>query len=781
MKRMTKLLSLMLAALMLVGMLPLGVWAAGETHTVRFNLNYNGAPKLSDQKVADGEYATQPEGVVRDGWHFSYWYVKRGNNQIEKFDLATKPITTDVTLYARWTEDTLSRAEKMAQGLELAKRMEEKEEPEEPEEPTVSFTLYVDQSILTIEQTPKIYFYAETDDTVESITLLHGKEQIATLYDDGQFAAHGDDIAGDGIYSACVETSAYDEGVEKFTATYENKKSNTVEVTFYHIISDEVLLILDTANTYICNLVDSENFKEMPIADRKIAADKLVDTLIEKKLIVEESLYYDEIQYLYSFVFTGNILGGIELDIDLSETNGGGTNYNYNFSTSEPINATDEEEGTSLGTALILNSLSPSLPNSLVYTSIKNEWNSKGLITTLDNDPTVPDYKNIYKYNVVTFSNHGNLIHINEANESYPAIALAEKSTTQKNSTYSLELISHQIGMSNGHYWILPSFFEYWIPDNSLSETFVFSETCKSLGEYGEYNNAMAEAIINKGAASFIGFHNNVYGPYSRTLMSEYVKGLVNGETSKTAFEKATSEVGISTYEYLYKKYGDNWELFTNVIAYPRHYGNNSAVLINTNIINGDFEITFSNNITTPPVYWTCVGDTRIVKQLGEIQPYNSAFITSGKANKQMCMITTGVGSKSTSNIGTGTEGSYIAQRFLVPEGAKILTFSYNFISEEPMEFVGSQYDDAFGIQIVQGKTAVVDEIFESINTSTWYPVSGINFDGGDDTVFQTKWKNGIVDISQYAGKVITLYFVIYDVGDSIYDSACLLDNIAIN
>lgn len=144
MKRMTKLLSLVLAALMLVGMLPLGVWAAGETHTVRFNLNYNGAPKLSDQKVADGEYATQPEGVIREGWHFAYWYVKLGDNKVETFDLAATPITKDVTLYARWTEDTLSRAEKMAQGLELAKRMEEKE-PEEPEKPdedgnyTVSF------------------------------------------------------------------------------------------------------------------------------------------------------------------------------------------------------------------------------------------------------------------------------------------------------------------------------------------------------------------------------------------------------------------------------------------------------------------------------------------------------------------------------------------------------------------------------------------------------------------------------------------------------------------
>ena len=97
------------------------------------------------------------------------------------------------------------------------------------------------------------------------------------------------------------------------------------------------------------------------------------------------------------------------------------------------------------------------------------------------------------------------------------------------------------------------------------------------------------------------------------------------------------------------------------------------------------------------------------------------------------------------------------------------------------MEYVGSQFDDAFGIQIVEGNKTVVNQIFESINTSTWYPVSGINFDGGDDTVFHTKWKEATVDISKYAGKVIKLYFVIYDVGDSIYDSACLLDNITIN
>ena len=69
---------------------------------------------------------------------------------------------------------------------------------------------------------------------------------------------------------------------------------------------------------------------------------------------------------------------------------------------------------------------------------------------------------------------------------------------------------------------------------------------------------------------------------------------------------------------------------------------------------------------------------------------------------------------------------------------------------------------------------------YESINSSLWYEVKNIDFDGGDDTVYQTGWKNAEVDISAYRGKIITFYFVIYDVGDSIYDSACVIDNVAL-
>lgn len=106
MKRFVRVLSMLLALVMMVGLLPLSVMAeeTHATHMVQFKLNYNGAHKIPSQTVADGEYATEPEDVTREGWIFEYWYVKNGDNGIQKFDLS-QPITEDVTLYAHWDED----------------------------------------------------------------------------------------------------------------------------------------------------------------------------------------------------------------------------------------------------------------------------------------------------------------------------------------------------------------------------------------------------------------------------------------------------------------------------------------------------------------------------------------------------------------------------------------------------------------------------------------------------------------------------------------------------
>lgn len=202
--------------------------------------------------------------------------------------------------------------------------------------------------------------------------------------------------------------------------------------------------------------------------------------------------------------------------------------------------------------------------------------------------------------------------------------------------------------------------------------------------------------------------------------------------------------------------------------ARPVHNGNESAVLVHNGLQNGEFED--YNYATTAPRIWACMGDVRTLTQIGEVKPYDGS--------KRMAIITTGIGAKESAVFDGGTEGSMLSQTFRVPNNAQKLCFNYDFISEEPMEFVGSIFDDNFGIRISTGGNTVLNKTYESINTSEWTVIDGINFAGGDDTAFHTDWKTAEVDISEYSGKVITLSFIIYDVGDQIYDSACVIDNV---
>lgn len=98
------------------------------------------------------------------------------------------------------------------------------------------------------------------------------------------------------------------------------------------------------------------------------------------------------------------------------------------------------------------------------------------------------------------------------------------------------------------------------------------------------------------------------------------------------------------------------------------------------------------------------------------------------------------------------------------------------------MEFVGSIFDDTFAVQVLVGDTTVYNKNVETVNTSTWYETaknsegySNIDFYGGDHTTYHTGWKTYNIDVSAYRGKTVTLSFVVYDKGDSIYDSVALI------
>ena len=265
----------------------------------------------------------------------------------------------------------------------------------------------------------------------------------------------------------------------------------------------------------------------------------------------------------------------------------------------------------------------------------------------------------------------------------------------------------------------------------------------------------MSSSLISASAEAVIGFHNSVMADYSRELMKTYIDALIEGETASEAFTTAREEHGYDDDFFLREWYGP--------VATPHFSGEASATLIPVGIKNGDFEA--SSTATS----WNYSGDTRVITKLGPLE---------AQSKSKMAIISTGIGSGESSYL-NGTEGSILQQTFKVTNDNSKVSFTYNVVSEEPYEYVGSQYDDTFEAELLDSQGKVIEVVAkETVNTSVWHSVSGIDFDGGDQTAYHTSWKTVTYDLSDYVGETVTLRFKVYDKGDSIYDTAVLIDNV---
>ena len=107
MKKIKRILSLLLAAMMLVGVLPLSIMAEDGKHTVKFNWNYAGTTKVVKIEVGDGECVEELTDAERKGYTLKGWSTAKYGGNLFDF---SKPITEDVTLYAQWKIDRKSQA-----------------------------------------------------------------------------------------------------------------------------------------------------------------------------------------------------------------------------------------------------------------------------------------------------------------------------------------------------------------------------------------------------------------------------------------------------------------------------------------------------------------------------------------------------------------------------------------------------------------------------------------------------------------------------------------------
>ena len=417
------------------------------------------------------------------------------------------------------------------------------------------------------------------------------------------------------------------------------------------------------------------------------------------------------------------------------------------------------------------------------FESVYNAWTTnaqtlknKGLSVTIEDQVTVADYMTILSGNdMVYIYSHGSRINyytgflwLNKHTES--AICLNDEVSKAEDKTYKDDLKKHRLYKATTDdgtfYWLLPSFFSHYYAGDALDETIVLIASCNSFGKKTGIDDTMANAFLSSGAATVYGYYNSVYVSYDYNNVTSIVWDLADGESIGKAFDNALVKNGAN----------DGVWASANGIdpkgkepAEPQLRGNYDKCLITTELQNGDFE----ESLTIANSKWNYLGDARIITKLADLKPQSGSL---------MSIITTGLGSGEDSYL-MGTEGSSIYQTFTVPEGTTSLSFDYNVVSEEPMEYVGSSFDDKFVAQLLNSNGEVICELaYESVNTSTWHKIDGINFEGGDHSTYETTWKQvNDTTIANYVGQDVTIRFAVWDMQDSIYDTAALIDHVRLN
>ncbi|HRI26921.1 MAG TPA: choice-of-anchor L domain-containing protein [Chitinophagales bacterium] len=258
----------------------------------------------------------------------------------------------------------------------------------------------------------------------------------------------------------------------------------------------------------------------------------------------------------------------------------------------------------------------------------------------------------------------------------------------------------------------------------------------------------LREAFIGKGAKTYFGYTNTVNGGFCVAVSRDVFTTLAKNN-------KTTGEVGKINAS-------DPQTPFATL-----KMQGSGTMRFATELVNGNFEKGLLG--------WTKSGDGRAISQLGSLDASEGSY---------MGIISTG--------LGYTTETGRISQSFTVPNNATELSFRWNFMSEEFLEYINSSYQDWFEVIIVTkefGEHVVTSKSIDGVAAEygAAYPdipgnLIGVSpdvvFDQGD--VYMTGWETTTFDISSYKGKCVTLVLRCSDVGDSIYDTAVLLDDIQV-
>jgi hypothetical protein len=184
---------------------------------------------------------------------------------------------------------------------------------------------------------------------------------------------------------------------------------------------------------------------------------------------------------------------------------------------------------------------------------------------------------------------------------------------------------------------------------------------------------------------------------------------------------------------------------------------------------------------------WTAAGAASVISSLGPAAtpPTESStpesFGFSPPEGNRMALIHTGAGA--TINPATELDMSTLSQsvQSLSPGSVYLVSFDYNFMSNEYPRFFEAGFNDTFEANLVNGEKST-RLATESVDTSAFKNAETTISGGG----FSLSEDNGYIDFTSASKTVVmdassaTLEFKVFDVGDNDYDSGALIDKVSI-
>ena len=336
---------------------------------------------------------------------------------------------------------------------------------------------------------------------------------------------------------------------------------------------------MQLADDAVTALTESDEFAELDRSERLRAALDQVNELADSGLILPRSIFVDEENGMVSFEYTCGVLGGILVDEPEEENAAISTAAMPDVNLQEMSNAAKGDHGTAMIYYAFDNTVNSS--RYPYYSYMKGFWTAMGLTTRIDTKVTVSDLRWMDRYDLCILSTHGAYYTYTRGwlwkhTRTEPIILLTEETSFAQDLAYGLDLLTHRVIKINGRYCVTPSFFKNAYRFGQLKDTIIFSETCEFLGVDNSIDTSMADALIAGGAKGVIGYVNNVYTVYSRSMLWDTVNHLILGQTLEASLQHASDTYGANDLIWYTSQGGKRPHA---AAAYPLLFGDFGATL----------------------------------------------------------------------------------------------------------------------------------------------------------------------------------------------------------